>query len=69
MLFTAFGNPFWNVNPEKPMATVPHLIYLYATGPYEDWHDKAWAASFVLIIVVLITSILARASLRSHNDE
>lgn len=69
MLFTAFGNPFWNVNPGKPMATVPHLIYLYATGPYEDWHDKAWAASFVLMIVVLITSILARASLRSHNDE
>jgi phosphate transport system permease protein len=69
MLFTAFGNPFWNLDPSKPMATVPHLIYLYATGPYADWHDKAWAASFVLLIVVLITSMLTRAVLRSKADE
>jgi phosphate transport system permease protein len=69
MLFTAFGNPFWNLDPAKPMATVPHLIYTYATGPYEDWHNKAWGASFVLLIVVLITSILTRAALRSKTDE
>jgi phosphate transport system permease protein len=69
MLFTAFGNPFWNINPGKPMATVPHLIYLYATGPYEDWHEKAWGASLVLLVVVLITSMLTRAVLRSKADE
>lgn len=69
MLFTAFGNPFWNLNPLKPMSTVPHLIYLYATGPYDDWHDKAWAASFVLILVVFVTSLLTRAVLRSKADE
>jgi phosphate transport system permease protein len=69
MLFTAFGNPFWNLDPGKPMATVPHLIYIYATGPYEDWHDKAWGASFVLLVVVLITSMLTRAVLRSKADE
>jgi phosphate transport system permease protein len=69
MLFTAFGNPFWNLNPGKPMATVPHLIYTYATGPYEDWHEKAWGASFVLLVVVLITSMLTRAVLRSKADE
>lgn len=69
MLFTAFGNPFWNLNPAKPMATVPHIIYTYATGPYADWHDKAWGASFVLLIVVLITSLLTRAVLRSKADE
>ncbi len=69
MLFTAFGNPFWNLNPAKPMSTVPHLIYLYATGPYDDWHDKAWAASFVLVMVVLVTSMLTRAVLRSKADE
>jgi phosphate transport system permease protein len=69
MLFTAFGNPFWNLNPLKPMSTVPHLIYLYATGPYDDWHDKAWAASFVLILVVFVASLLTRAVLRSKADE
>src|ERR1051325_9589956 len=31
MLFPAFGNPFWNLNWGKPVATVPLLIYTYAT--------------------------------------
>jgi len=69
MLFTAFGNPFWNLNPGKPMATVPLLIYTYATGPYDDWHRKAWAASFVLLMVVLVTSVLTRAFLRGKSNE
>jgi phosphate transport system permease protein len=69
MLFTAFGNSFWNVNPAKPIATVPLLIYTYATGPYEDWHRKAWGASFVLLMVVLLTSVLTRAFLRGKANE
>jgi phosphate transport system permease protein len=69
MLFTAFGNPYWNLNLGKPIATVPLLIYTYATAPYEDWHQKAWAASFILLVVVLITSVLTRAFLRGQSDE
>ena len=69
MLFTAFGNPFWNLNLGKPIATVPLLIYTYATAPYEDWHRKAWAASFVLLVVVLFTSVLTRAFLRGKSHE
>jgi phosphate transport system permease protein len=69
MLFTAFGNSFWNLNLGKPIATVPLLIYTYATGPYEDWHRKAWAASFVLLMVVLVTSVLTRAFLRGKANE
>jgi phosphate transport system permease protein len=69
MLFTAFGNPFWNLNLGKPMATVPLLIYTYATGPYDDWHRKAWGASLVLLVVVLVASILTRAFLRGKSHE
>ena len=69
MLFTAFGNPFWNFNLRKPIATIPLLIYTYATGPYDDWHEKAWGASFLLLIVVLITSVLSRAFLRGKTNE
>ena len=69
MLFTAFGNPFWNANITKPIATVPLLIYTYATGPYDDWHQKAWAASFVLLMVVLVTSMMTRAFLRGKTHE
>ena len=69
MLFTAFGNSFWNLNLGKPIATVPMLIYTYATGPYEDWHRKAWAASFVLMLLVLVTSVMTRAFLRGKSHE
>jgi phosphate transport system permease protein len=69
MLFTAFGNPFWNLDLTKPIATVPTLIYTYATGPYDDWHKKAWAASFVLMTVVLFSSVLTRAFLRGKSHE
>ncbi|HET6992093.1 MAG TPA: phosphate ABC transporter permease PstA, partial [Bacteroidia bacterium] len=41
LLFTAFGNPFTNYNLTKPMETLPHVIFNYATSPYEDWHRLA----------------------------
>lgn len=69
MLFTAFGNSFWNTDLGKPIATLPLLIYRYAVGPYDDWHAQAWAASFVLVIVVLLSSILTRLALRSRYEE
>ncbi len=60
MLFTSFGNPFMNWNLSQPVATLPHLIYIYAISPYSDWHAKAWATSLVLITIVLLLNILAR---------
>ena len=60
MLFTAFGNPFMNANFNQPVATLPHMIFVYAISPYEDWHAKAWATALVLITLVLFLNILAR---------
>lgn len=69
MLFTAFGSPFWNVNMAKPIATVPLVIYRYATAPYDDWHAQAWAASLILVLVVLVASTLTRLAFRGRLDE
>lgn len=60
LLFTALGNQFLNFDPNAPMAALPLVVYVYATGPYEEWHQMAWAAALVLILVVLVLSILAR---------
>jgi phosphate transport system permease protein len=60
MLFTAFGNPFMNAEYNQPVATLPHMIFIYAISPYEDWHAKAWATALVLITLVLLLNILAR---------
>lgn len=60
LLFTAFGNQFLNLNLLKPMSTIPYLIYVYATSPYKDWHNQAFAASTILIIIVLSINLLGR---------
>jgi phosphate transport system permease protein len=60
LLFTAFGNRFWSRGLLEPTATLPVMIYTYAISPYEDWHRQAWAAGFVLLILILTINVLAR---------
>ncbi|MCL5025921.1 MAG: phosphate ABC transporter permease PstA [Chloroflexi bacterium] len=68
LLFTAFGNRFWNLDPTKPIAAMPLQIFNYAISPYEDWHAQAWAGALVLVALVLITSVTARFfARRTHN--
>ena len=43
-----------------PIATLPVLIYNYATAPEEDLHQQAWAAGFVLLTLVLVINVTAR---------
>jgi phosphate transport system permease protein len=64
LLFTAFNNRFWNTNPLQPTASLTVQIFTYATSPYEDWHRQAWAGALVLVSIVLICSVLARAATR-----
>jgi phosphate transport system permease protein len=59
LLFTALGSQFWG-SVTEPTASLPVMIYSRATGPYEEWHQQAWAAGLVLIAMVLTANILAR---------
>jgi phosphate transport system permease protein len=63
LLFTAFGNRYWSPGFNQPTSSLPVVIYTYATGPYEDWHQQAWAAGLVLLGLVLVTNILVRTFL------
>ncbi len=67
LIFTAFGNRYWDDGILNPIATLPHTIYTYAISPYEDWHKQAWAAAFVLMLVVLIGNICARMLMRTNQ--
>jgi phosphate transport system permease protein len=60
LLFTALGNQFWNTGLNQPTASLPVVIYSYATAPYESWHQQAWAAGLVLLGLVLVANISAR---------
>src|SRR5579872_880049 len=53
LLFTAFGNTFWNLRYDQPIAALPLQIFVYANSPYDDWHRQAWAGSLVLIILIV----------------
>ncbi|HSD61044.1 MAG TPA: phosphate ABC transporter permease PstA [Burkholderiales bacterium] len=53
LLFTAFGNQFWNLNLDQPTAALPLQIFVYAISPYDDWHRKAWAGALVLIVIIV----------------
>jgi phosphate transport system permease protein len=63
LLFTAFGNRFWSPGWGQPISSLPVMIYTYAVGPYEDWHQQAWAAGLVLLGLVLVTNIVVRTLL------
>ena len=60
LLFTALGNMFWSRGWLKPIATLPVMIYNYALAPEEDLHQQAWAAGFVLLMLVLTINVTAR---------
>ena len=60
LLFTAFGNPYLSTSVTKPMESLPHLIFTYATSPYDDWHNLAWGASFILLMFVLVLNIITK---------
>jgi phosphate transport system permease protein len=66
LLFTAFGNTFWNLSPTQPTPALPLQIYQYAISPYEDWHRQAWAAALVLVSLVLALSAIARYATRTR---
>ncbi|MGN6540686.1 MAG: phosphate ABC transporter permease PstA, partial [Ginsengibacter sp.] len=60
LLFTAFGSPFMTTDIFKPMSSLPLIIFNYATSPYEDWHQLAWGASMLLILMILILNIISK---------
>ena len=61
LLFTALGNQFYTTDVTAPMDSLPRRIYIYATGPYDYWHEQAWAMSLILVAVILVISLSVRA--------
>jgi phosphate transport system permease protein len=60
LIFTALGNSFGYEGLGKPIGALPLQIYRYAISPYKDWQQQAWAAAFLLSLLVLIISLVVR---------
>ena len=67
LLFTAFGNQFWNHSLSQPIAALPLQIFTYAISPYDDWHRQAWAGALVLVTGVFCVNVIVRILTRGRT--
>ncbi len=72
LLFTALNNPFqhffsWNLGLDEPYPNLTVTIFDYAMSPYPDWQAKAWGASLVITVSILVLTILARWLIRERK--
>lgn len=54
LLFTAFGNQYWNWKINQPTAALSLQIYTYAISPFDEWHRQAWAGALILIVLIVM---------------
>jgi phosphate transport system permease protein len=54
LLFTAFGNQYWNWKVNQPTAALSLQIFTYAISPFDEWHRQAWAGALILIVLIVL---------------
>lgn len=68
LIFTALFSAFWLRSlTDEPVASLAVLVYNFATSFDQNQQSVAWAASLVLVLMVLIASIIARFTTRSKS--
>ena len=67
LIFTALGSAFGVQGLNQPIGALPLQIYRYALSPYPDWQQQAWAAAFLLMILVLGINIVVRSVSRRKS--
>jgi phosphate transport system permease protein len=60
LLFTAFNNMFFSTDMKEPIASLTVTIFQYAMGPYDSWHQQAWAASLMITVFILVITVIGR---------
>ncbi|MEN9208498.1 MAG: phosphate ABC transporter permease PstA [Gloeomargarita sp. GMQP_bins_120] len=66
LIFTALFSTFWPRSLFEPIATLSVLVYNFATVPYRPQQELAWAASFFLLMLVLLASVASRLVIRRY---
>lgn len=64
LLFTGFGNRFWNVDPTQPMSALPLIVFHDAVTPYPALQEQAWGAALVLVAAMLVINLASRWAVR-----
>jgi phosphate transport system permease protein len=66
LLFTALFSNYWPIrglhfDPMQPTASMAVLIYNFASSPFDNQIELAWAAALVLVLIVLATNIVGQS--------
>jgi phosphate transport system permease protein len=72
LLFTAFGNQYWNWKMNQPTAALSLQIFSYAISPFDEWHRQAWAGALILIVLIVasvgaVRLVAGRGMLKGAN--
>jgi phosphate transport system permease protein len=64
LIFTALFSSFWPRGLLEPIATLSVLVYNFASVPFKPQQELAWAASFFLVMLILVASVASRLVIR-----
>ncbi len=69
LLFTALFSDYWFEGKiTQPIASLSVLIYNFAGSPFEHQVALAWAASLVLVSIVLVLNVVAQVATRRPEE-
>jgi phosphate transport system permease protein len=60
LLFTALFSNYWLTSLREPTASLSILIYNFSSMPFENQIELAWAASLILVLIVLVFNVFSR---------
>jgi phosphate transport system permease protein len=60
LLFTALGSRLLTLDPSQPFPSLTVQVFVYATGPYRDEQNLAWAGMLILIGLVFVLNLTLR---------
>ena len=66
LLFTALFSNYWLTSLREPTASLSILIYNFSSMPFDNQIELAWAASLILVLIVLVFNIFSRVLGRSR---
>lgn len=66
LIFTSLNYDFVSTDVNRPISSLTYQIYYYATSPYEQWHSMAWAATLVLVGMILVINVVVKILARNR---
>jgi phosphate transport system permease protein len=61
LIFTTLGNPYFSIDLNGEIASLPLVIYKFAGSSFDNWQMLAWIGALLITFAVLALSIVARA--------